>query len=57
MALLKHFYTEVSKEEKRVANLQVDLMMEMLQEDLDPPDLLNESKPPAAAVHAEEAAG
>jgi len=41
MALLKHFYSDVSKEEKRLANLQVDLMMEMLQEDLDPPDPLN----------------
>ena len=41
VALLKHFYADTSKEERRLANLQVDVMMEMLQESVDPPDLLN----------------
>lgn len=38
MLLFKEFYSEVSKEEKRLANLQVEVMMEMLQAHLDPAD-------------------
>jgi len=44
MCLNRYFYSEVPKEEKRAANFQVNTMMEMLQEHLDPPEEVNQEE-------------